>query len=70
MIKTKQEKLMEMMLVQALYSKAPSYSQEIENRIGQSEDRTQAELISMERRLLDIMNVMATQIFNPKTGSF
>jgi hypothetical protein len=31
-----------------LYNKAPSYSQEVEKRIRQSEDRTHAELISME----------------------
>ena len=57
------------MMVQALYSKAPSYSEEVEDRIRQSEDRTHAELISMESRLLDIMNVLATRILNPQTGS-
>ena len=59
---------MEMMMVQALYSKAPSYSQEVESRIRQSEDRNHAELVSMESRLLDIMNVLATEILSPKTA--
>jgi hypothetical protein len=59
---------MEMMMVQALYAKAPSYSQEVESRIRQVEDRSHAELVSMESRLLDIMNVFATEILNPKTG--
>ena len=67
LIKTKQEKLMEMMMVQALYTKAPSYSQEVESRIRQSEHRSHTELISMESRLLDIMNVLATEILSPKT---
>ena len=57
---------MEMMMVQALYSKAPSYSQEVENRIRQNEDRTHAELISMESRLLDIINVLSTEILTPE----
>ena len=59
---------MEMMMVHALYSKAPSYSQEVENRIRQSEDRTHAELISMESRLLDIINVLSTEILSPKNA--
>ena len=68
--KSKEDRFMEMMILQSLFKKTPSNSADIDNRLQKMEADSKSSQDQLESRLLDIINGLAIEIRDMKSDIF
>ena len=68
--KSKQDRFMEMMMIQSLFKKEPSASHEIDRRLRKMEADNKSSENQLEDRLLDMINALTIEMKNMKSQIF